>query len=91
MKALTINTARTFLSNYRQIRDPHSLSYNDNYCGAWLNDQTRSPRHGRRSSAARTRSAGGKRKKGLAVIWVLLRNHDRQEMTSPLSMIEGWA
>ena len=38
-KMLAYGIANKFMSNYNAIRDPQSLSYNDNYCAAWLNDQ----------------------------------------------------
>ena len=38
-KQLAYNIASEFMSNYNAIRNPQSFSYNDNYCGAWLNDQ----------------------------------------------------
>jgi hypothetical protein len=40
-RALTTGVAGSFLQNYNSIRCPTSLSYNDNYCGAYLNDKTR--------------------------------------------------
>jgi hypothetical protein len=40
-RTLTTGVAQDFLHNYRAITDPQSLSYNDNYCGGYLNDKTR--------------------------------------------------
>ena len=39
MRTLTPGVAQDFLRNYNAINDPQSLSYNDNYCGAYLNDK----------------------------------------------------
>lgn len=41
MRTLTLGVAQDFLANYRGINDPNSLSFNDNYCGAYLNEKTR--------------------------------------------------
>ena len=40
-RLLAANDARQFLTNYDAIRCPTSLSYNDNYCGQWINDKVR--------------------------------------------------
>jgi hypothetical protein len=41
MITLTSGVAEEFLRNYNAINCPTSLSYNDNYCGAWLSEKTR--------------------------------------------------
>jgi hypothetical protein len=41
MRTLTPGVAKDFLGNLAAINDPNSLSYNDNYCGAYLDDKTR--------------------------------------------------
>src|SRR5271167_3184436 len=38
-KDLAYKIADEFMINYNGIRNPQSLCYNDNYCGAWLNEQ----------------------------------------------------
>jgi hypothetical protein len=40
-RTLTTGVAEDFLHNYNAINCPTSLSYNDNYCGGYLNDKTR--------------------------------------------------
>ena len=40
-RTLTTGVAQDFLRNYGAITNPQSLSYNDNYCGGYLNDKTR--------------------------------------------------
>src|SRR5271167_2855808 len=40
MRTLTLGVAEEFLANFNGINDPNSLSYNDNYCGAYLNQKT---------------------------------------------------
>ena len=41
MRILTEGTARKFLDNYNGLRNPLSLAYNDNFCGAWLEQHVR--------------------------------------------------
>ena len=40
-KDLAYKIASEFMQNFNGINCPTSLSYNDNYCGAWLVDQAR--------------------------------------------------
>src|SRR5271163_2787697 len=40
-KDLAYKIASEFMMNFNGISNPQSLSYNDNYCGAWLSDQAR--------------------------------------------------
>lgn len=40
-RSLTPGVAEDFLQNYNAINCPTSLSYNDNYCGAYLNNKVR--------------------------------------------------
>jgi hypothetical protein len=55
-KELTINTAKTYVQNYKGVSDPNSLSYNDGHAWAWLEDQAKRygyPRPSTMNSACR--------------------------------------
>jgi hypothetical protein len=40
-RQLTSGVASEFLSNLKAINNPTSFSYNDNYCGAWLDSKVK--------------------------------------------------